>query len=595
MYCPACDKEFSPVHSRCPECKGWLRVSGPTVGAKSANGSSIRTAAPSAMNLDTATTQKVQPVTAANVPLPSRPKPGGNPGRGPGIAAGPGQEWGSPEPAPPRPAPSLQTSTEMVEAAGGRGALGSGWESANSFAAPAPAATGWGTPAPPPAGPASGAGWGTAVGGLGNAWQSPQAEPPKTGGWGSSAAVPLDHSNGLGSAPGGFGGPQGPSSPGLGGGPPSGNLGGPTGALGAAPAGGGGWLGDGGHGGAYAAPSSQGGGWLGDSSAGGSPQAPTPISMPAMAPPEMVGLDTPALALPDHTVAVDLGTPWEEEGQVPASNKMIYLVLACLVLSLTGFSGYVWWQNKKLKEPTQKAVPVVTTGSRDVGMDYLKKGQAAFQQRRYEDAQSNGELAFTLIADLQVATPAERDAVKKFHRQATLRFAQSLFDQAQAASRTKDTNQAIALCHQSGGMYRKLSGTEKQQAQALALEARIYESVGDYAGAISAYKKAATLNPSADYGAAARRVRSVSAPAPAQSNQPVSTEPIEQPSVGGPAQYPSGRPGSGHYSSHPSNPAPAAQPVGPAPKPRPVNTYVPPKRDTTPSWRKRGSDVLPGY
>lgn len=29
MYCPACDKNFGPVHSRCPECDSWLRVSGP--------------------------------------------------------------------------------------------------------------------------------------------------------------------------------------------------------------------------------------------------------------------------------------------------------------------------------------------------------------------------------------------------------------------------------------------------------------------------------------------------------------------------------------------------------------------------------------
>jgi hypothetical protein len=308
-------------------------------------------------------------------------------------------------------------------------------------------------------------------------------------------------------------------------------------------------------------------------------------------------LDSSALSLPDHTVAVDLGTPWEGgEAQETASNKLIYMVLACLVLSLTGFSGYVWWQNKKLKEPTKAVASESKTGSLEVGRMYLKKGQAAYRSRKYEEAQSNGELAHTLIAGLEVAPAADRQAVKEFHRQATLAFAQTLFERAQQAGRNQETNQAIALCQQSLGMYQKLSGTEKQQAQALGLEGKIYESIGDSAGAVSAYRKAHRLNSGAGYGSVADQVRRASAPQPIQKVQPVvvSAPPVPL-SLGGPKEYPSGRPGGGHYVARPSNPVPIAQPVGPAPKPRPANTYVPPKKDTTPSWRKRGSDVLPGY
>ncbi|MBT9583212.1 tetratricopeptide repeat protein [bacterium] len=557
------------------------------MGAKAVAAPAIRTAAPSAVNMDTATTQKVQPLIGANVPLPSRPKPVAPAVTAPAFSAGAAGEWGA---APERSGPTLQTSTEMVEPSAGRGALGTGWESSSTIAA----GGGWGVPATSPA-PAS-AGWGTPSAGLGVSWQAPQAEPPKSGGWGGGAPAPPvglgGASNGLGAGPGGFGGPTSPS-PGLGAGPPSGSLGAPKGQMGAAPAGAGGWLGDGGSG-AYAAPAGRSGGWLGDDAA--SPASGLgAISMPSMSPPELASLhDSPALALPDHTVAVDLGTPWEEDGPAVSSNKMIYFVLACLVLSLTGFSGYVWWQNKKLKEPSRPVAPENKTGSLEVGKIYLKKGRSAFKNRKFEEAQSNGELAHTLIADLKVASPAERQAVKQFHKQATVAFAQTLFDRAQQAYRAKETNQAIALCQQSVGMYCKIPGTERQQAQSLGLEGRIYESVGDSAGAVSAYRKAASLNPGGNYGDIADQVRQTSTPPPVQTVQPAVPDAPPVPlSVGGPLEYPSGRPG--HYVARPSNPAPAAQPVGPPPRPRPAQTYVPPKKDTTPSWRKRGSDVLPGY
>ena len=590
MYCPACDKEFSPVHSRCPECKGWLRVSGPVVGAKAAI---IPLRPPSAVSLESATTQKVGP---KSVPLPARPKPAGE-------SAEPAARAAS------LPGPGLQTATERVETSG-RGALGTGWEASSNFSAPSPAPvtatpapspSTWGAPAPSASGPAAVSGWGSPTGG----WGTPAPEAPKATGWGSgqptpfAAPAPVDtHGNGahpLGGGNGGFAPTS--SGPGFAGGlssgPASGQLGSPSGMLGAPPSGGG-WLGDGGAsaGGSYAAPAARSGGWLGDSAGG--PSDPPPLSMPPLTAPELSSPSTDVLALPDHTVAVDLGTPWEGDGEAQsASNQMIYIVLACLVLSLTAFSGYVWWQRKKLQEPV-KPVAIDTVSAADVGMDNLRQAQAAFKAKKYQEAQSFAQVAFDLVGELKVATAEQRKSVTGFYRQATLRYASSLLDEAERASQNHQVNQATGMAEQAASMYRKLPDTSKEQAQAWALEGRIYLNSGDPAGALSAFTKANSLRPGA-YAADIRQARAQGAPPPEVLPQTQVAQPLppeEQPSIDPGNQVPIGKKGGG-YRGHRTEPVPQAQPVGPAPKPR-VNTYVPPKRDDRPSWRKKPSDRYPG-
>lgn len=583
MYCPACDKEFSPVHSRCPECKGWLRVSGPTVGAKVA----INPVRPSTgAQTESATTQKVKPIRAhENVPLPSRPK-----------------STAEAEPAARKtflPGPGLQTNTEPVEALG-RGGLGNGWESSESFSAPEPAAapaapsvpatpTGWGAPAPSTSpSPATG-GWGAPASG---GWGAPQSmapgvptapEPPKAAGWGAAAPAP-------------------PSSPfespgfsgGLGSGPASGQLGGPAGFLGAGPSptgSGGGWLGDGSTG-AYTPPARSGGGWLGDASSPG--EAPPPLSMPPVAPPELSSSSNNALELPDHTVAVDLGTPWEDEAPQGASNQMIYLVLGCLIVSLTAFSGYIWWQQRRLKEPTRPASLPSEGGAAQLGMNSLRQAQAAFKAKRYDEAQSLAQNAYDLVGELKVASEEQRKAVKGFYRQVTLRYAASLYEDAQRTAQKGDIVQAAGLAEQSASMYAKLPNTVKEQSQSFALEGRIYLRSGDAAAAMSAYTKANTLRPGA-YTEEIRQARALGAPPPEIVAQPAAPQPLppeEQPKIDSQA-YPSRAPGSYRGPRH-SDPVPVAQPVGPAPKPRPTNNYVPAKRDDRPSWRRKASDRYPG-
>lgn len=300
------------------------------------------------------------------------------------------------------------------------------------------------------------------------------------------------------------------------------------------------------------------------------------------------------LELPDHTVAVDLGTPWEDEEQGPgaSSNKMIYVILGCLVLSLTVFSAYLYWQNSKLHQKTPPAATASSETSAKLGEDYWKKAQASFAARRYEEAQQSAELARDLLVGLKGYPKAKQ--MSNFYSKATNRYAQSLFDQAKRANAARETNQAIALCNQAAQMYSRVKGTAKQQAAAFAYEARIYEGLGDSAAAESSYNKAHSLNSGAGYNRMASAARRAGAPAAAPPPPGPADPPpvVEQPSIGGDSGfYPTGS-GTGGYRPSAPAPAPAAVPSGPAPRPRPnVPAYVPPKKPSAP----RKSDQLPTY
>jgi hypothetical protein len=299
------------------------------------------------------------------------------------------------------------------------------------------------------------------------------------------------------------------------------------------------------------------------------------------------------LELPDHTVAVDLGTPWEEEeaSSTGSSNKMIYMILGCLVLSLTVFSAYLVWQNSKLH--SKPATPPVTEKdgtSSKLGEDTWKKAQADFAAKRYEEAQASAELARDLLVPLKGYPRAKQ--VSAFYNKATIRLAQSYFDQARRAKAVSDTNKAIGLCTQTANMYARVKGTNKQQAQAHAFEADIYRSLRDYSAAEASYLKAHSLSPGSGYDGMARSVHQAGAPvqvAPAPSTEPPPA--VEQPIIETGSDYPNNTGVHGGY--HPSAPAPApvAPPPGTPAKPRPVNTYVPPPKKQT----QIKSDQLPTY
>ncbi len=297
------------------------------------------------------------------------------------------------------------------------------------------------------------------------------------------------------------------------------------------------------------------------------------------------------LELPDHTVAVDLGTPWEEDdhGGGASSNKMIYIILGCLVLSLTVFSAYLYWQNSKLNTKTPPPVAALKETSAKLGEDYWKKAQASFKARRYEEAQQSVELARDLLVGLKGY--AKTKQISAFYAKVTSRYALALFDQAKRANAAQETNQAIALCNQAAQMYSRVKGTARQQAAAFAYEARIYEGLGDTAGAEGSYRKAHSLSPKSGYDRLASAARRTGAPVAAPP-PPGPAEPppqVEQPSIGG-GFYPTGSGGGGYHAPAPAA-APAAVPSGPAPRPRQQNTYVPPRK----SAPARKSDQLPTY
>ena len=298
------------------------------------------------------------------------------------------------------------------------------------------------------------------------------------------------------------------------------------------------------------------------------------------------------LELPDHTVAVDLGTPWEDEeqGGGASSNKMIYVILGCLVLSLTVFSAYLYWQNSKLNAKTPTVATANTETSAKLGEDNWKQSQASFKAKRYEEAQQSAELARDLLVGLKGYPKAKQIAA--YYNKVTSRCALYFFDQAKRANAAQETNQAIGLCKQAAQMYSRVKGTNKQQASVFAYEARIYEGLGDSAGAESSYKTAHTLNPGGGYAALAAAARRAGAPAAAPPPPgPADPAPVvEQPTIGSGGFYPTGS-GSGGYHAPAPGPAPAAVPAGPAPRTRPTNTYVPQKK--APSQRR--SDQLPTY
>lgn len=323
--------------------------------------------------------------------------------------------------------------------------------------------------------------------------------------------------------------------------------------------------------------------------------------MPPLSPPELSSPSGDALALPDHTVAVDLGTPWEND--LPdgggSSNQMIYVVLGCLIVSLLAFSGYIYWQRGQLNKPIQIGSPGSSAGgSREAGLKNLRDARAAFSARKYEQAQSLAQTAFLLVGDLKVASESERKEVKDFYRQATMSYAASLMTEAQALGAKKEVVPATGLAEQAAQMYARLPGTNNEQAQALALEGRIYINSGDAISAMSAYTKADLLKPGF-YKSDIQKARQMGAPIPAPAPQQQVAQPLppeDQPKID--SNMPVVPPGhrGGGYHSHQAPVIPQAQPIGPPPKPKQQGGgFVPVKKDDRPSWRKRPSDVLPTY
>lgn len=260
MYCPSCDKTYGAVHSRCPECHSWLKVSAPS-GSRS-KGSKSGSFASSAPEQDTRDSGAVSTVPRDSAISWADPAPNDSPAGAWGSGSS-SSDWGD-EPESALDSAPAAPSNGWGASAGSSGgwdtpskaAAGSAWgggEEASAASAPKPSA--------PPA--SSGNGW---LGG-----DQPQDD---WGGGGLSASAPA--SSGSKAKSNGWLGDE----PSAGSPPPAAppkqddyNDGWKSGSAEPAPSGGRGWLTDG----PSDEPSSDSGrGWLVD---GGSTSSPSMTQM----------------------------------------------------------------------------------------------------------------------------------------------------------------------------------------------------------------------------------------------------------------------------------------------------------------------------
>lgn len=124
MYCPSCDKTYGAIHSRCPECHSWLKVSAPSGSrAKSAKASASKAPAPPAAGggVSTLPRENEAPISWAD-PAPDTNQWSGDSGN----------DWGTPEPSR---AVAQAPPTEMAPSdswGGGGGGGGGGWDTQDS-------------------------------------------------------------------------------------------------------------------------------------------------------------------------------------------------------------------------------------------------------------------------------------------------------------------------------------------------------------------------------------------------------------------------------------------------------------------------------
>ena len=201
MYCPSCDKSYGAIHSRCPECHSWLKVSAPSSARKASKAASASSPTPPPMTEreEGAVTTLDPDATSAGFsggeggwadPAPSSPNNWADPkesddwsagglGAGATGAASSGTDsWGGGSGSPAAPAASSWSGSEEPDSFGW-----SGSESVaptGSTASPVPPAkqeSGWLNGG---GDDATKDGWG---GGSGIAPATPAAPAAKSGGW----------------------------------------------------------------------------------------------------------------------------------------------------------------------------------------------------------------------------------------------------------------------------------------------------------------------------------------------------------------------------------------------------------------------------
>lgn len=654
MYCPSCDKSYGAVHSRCPECHSWLKVSAPSNHrSKSAKAASASGASGVVSTLEKEPSWPDAPASAPSAwgsdgsdswsdALPPAPSPQSFPSLDPAPAAqggwGGGGSWGEEAsssvesdwsgakgPA----SPSLSSASTPSLGGGWLGGADSdshdGWGGASGgLSAPKP------SPVSVPQSRGLGAndddGWGGGSSSLGSVSSSPSTRDD----WGASSSPSLGSSSS--SSGGGW----------LGDADDEPSLGSP--ASESAGASSGGWL----SGGSRETHSESSDGWLGGEES---------ARAPSMT--EMV----------DHAIGVEEADDFVDESWVddeigdfeglgvdvaggneyaPPSPEVAHtflkmLLVAALVLLVGGGIMYMGKEEKtpeQIKAEERAKELEFARSSVIAGQTYMKEGKpllavgpltAAMTSLKTSGAPQEEVLAAK--ADLARALMKSQDYEKaydqwvglvkgpeKYRKEAvagrdeasrTLR-AQANAELAESAKyfQMGESSSLLIAGEKALKIFEKHQGTASQKGKAIGVIGRGYLNGKEYGKAKDYLRKAQRLNPAGGYEADLREIASRTTPVDYYGSgysgggysEPASAAPSQPIQVNASIESDGGYVKSQntyHYTPRQAAPAPAQAAPAPVAQPRVQQPVAPPRRNSSPQrssgGRKGDRDVLPGY
>lgn len=573
MYCPSCDKSYGAVHSRCPECHSWLKVSAPASSrAKATQASSTASAAGSGVStLDKETSTWTEPPTdwgadsddswsdalpSPSVPasLSSDPAPVSDAGWGGGSSwsgSGPGESWGGTEPAAARPtslAPSAPSTPPSSGVSSGGGWLGGkteddDWGGSSAPARPATPSLGASPPKPTSSESWSGAGAKASGAAAEDGWGGGglAASPPARSGSGALGADSSDDGwSGVSSAPSLSSGRSVPA-------PAPGWLGGNDPGLDDESTSAG-WLGDS-RTPSVNSPANEGKGWLGgDEGASGRGPSMTELVDRAIGEEEADDFvdDSWVDEEVDNGEFDDLGVPEYVAPTPEVGGAFVKMLLVAVLVLLIG--GGVMFLGQEKKTPEQiKAEETAkelafARGSIEKGKEYLAKGQPLLAIGPLEAAipalkTSGGsqdevlstkstlatalmktkdfEKAYEHWAGLAKSSPTYKaEATKQMAECSKLLRAKAVAQLSEAAPFAKagESSSVLQLGESSLKIFERHGGTATQKGKALGVIGRGYFNGKEYGKARQTFKKALAMNPSGGYQADLARIAEATAP-----------------------------------------------------------------------------------
>lgn len=579
MYCPSCDKSYGAVHSRCPECHSWLKVSAPA-NSRAKNAKSASSAGTGSVS--TLDKPPAAPASAASGPVAWTDPPSTEDGE---WARGGGDSWSDAlPPASKTPSLSLAADPAPISDSSSSWGGGGGWGGASS-------SDSWGgAEAPsskaPLAAPASGGGW---LGGASDDDGWGGSPTGKTGSSAGSLAAGLASTSGLGGglSDDDWGGGLASSPPvsaasravpgqagddGWGG---SGStLGGAGGKLGAASSQGwldggaddgesnAGWLGDSAT---AKVASSKGDGWLGDDD--GASKAPTMTEMVDRAIGEEEADDFIDDSWVDEEVNDEFGALEPTDGYTPPAPEVgglfLKMMLVAVLVLLVG--GGAMFLGKEQKTPEQlKAEELAkelafARSSVQTGKEYLKENKALLAIGPLEAAMTSfktagGSTEEILGAKVELARAFmkaqeyqkahdhwaalakgpdsyKKEARAKMAEASKLLRAQATDGLAEAVDYIKngESTSVISLGESALKIFEAHQGTASQKGKAWGVMGRGYMNGNEYGKAKDAFKKAMALNPGGNYQVYVAQINAKTAPTNYYSGGGGYTQPAPQP------------------------------------------------------------------